>query len=162
LSAGNVATEDEVVPTREPDPELAERSVRELAATTDAELATAIRTAAAAVGEHARTWRRSTAWRGRAVESRTYQAAVDALTALAALPADTPPRTLVVTLSPILGAWWPSYPPAAAATAEAVGRLREVVNRRGLVEAARSMVDSGLVGTDEWHRQLRAGKDRRR
>jgi hypothetical protein len=135
------------------------RSVRP--ATTDAELAAAVRTAAEAVGEHARTWRRSADWRGGRVEARTYTAAVNALTALAALPADASPRTLEATLSPILGAWWPSYPPAAAATADAVDRLRQAVNKRFLVESARGFVHSGLVGSDEWHRQQRAGKGRR-
>jgi hypothetical protein len=130
--------------SRSYDPELAKRSMRALAAVTDAQLAEEIRAAAAAVLELAETWRRGEGWPHGPMDRDTYASAAAAGKALTELPADAALPAVVAAVSPILGQWWPDRPDTAAALHEAVERLRHVaMHRTSLVRDARKITSHG-------------------
>jgi hypothetical protein len=121
------------------DPELAERSVRELAGVTDAELAANIRAAYAAVVDRAEAWRQ-TGWPREHWERVAYAALVDGRDGLAKLPVDAPLPGLVQAVSPVLGQWWPHHSAEARDLAAAVERLRAAaLHRPPLVRDSRRL-----------------------
>ncbi|MFY1674011.1 hypothetical protein ACN27G_29340 [Plantactinospora sp. WMMB334] len=109
------------------DPDLAARSVRDLAVVTDAELAAGIRAAYVEVAERRRQvdgqprehWERA-----------AYAALRHGRDALAAMPDDVPPPVLVKAVGPVLGQWWPAQPAKARLIADAVQRLRNAAKIR--------------------------------
>jgi hypothetical protein len=126
------------------DPDLAERSMRALAAVTDAQLAEEIRAAAATVLELAETWRRGEGWPHGPMDPNTYASAAAARKALTELPVDAPLPAVVDAVRLILGQWWPDRPDTAAALHEAVERLRHVaMHKTSLVRNARQITSHG-------------------
>jgi hypothetical protein len=125
------------------DPELAARSVAELAAVTDAELVVEVR---GCVEEVLMAWH---AWRsdpgypargapGRSASDNTGELVTTTAKLVEALPGDADLATLVAAVRPLLGAYIPpSY--GLAEIAAAVDRLREpAIIRPGLVREARA------------------------
>lgn len=126
------------------DPERAARSVRELAAVTDADLAGDVRAAAAAVVELAEAWRRGPGWPRTETDRAAYATAAAAGTAVAGLDPGAPLQAVVAAVSPILGQWWPDRPAAAEALRAAVEQLRvAAMHRPGLVRTARQLTSHG-------------------
>lgn len=125
------------------DPEQADRTVRQLADTTDAELIAGIRAALAEVAELAQVWRQSPHWATAApTERRAYEATQQARAALAELGDAASVAAAVDAVRPVLGCWWPSTPAPAGAAGEAVERLRAAaMHRPSLVRDARQLAD---------------------
>jgi hypothetical protein len=108
------------------DSDLADRSVRELAVVTDADLGAGIRTAYAELVELAKQRRRVEGWPGEYWEKAAYAVLLDGRDAVAGLSDDV----LLAAVSPVLGQWWPDQSPRARAVAGAVRRLRTAVKIR--------------------------------
>ncbi|WP_173054943.1 hypothetical protein [Phytohabitans houttuyneae] len=126
------------------DPRRAAEFVRELAATTDAQLVEEIRAAADVVLRLAEVWRGGPGWPHGPMDRDAYATATVAAKSLAALPSGTPLSAVTVAVGPILNGWWPERPEAAAALHEAVERLRRVaMHKTTLVSDARWITSHG-------------------
>jgi hypothetical protein len=120
-----------------------ETKLRELAAVPDAELVEDIHAAAAAVFAAFEVWRAGPGWSSDSLGVRLAQVVTDVRAAIAALPAGAGVTATVNAVRPLLGAYWPDRPAAAAATAAAVEQLRAAaLHRPSGVAQARTMLDT--------------------
>ncbi|MGX6607478.1 hypothetical protein ACWKSP_35935 [Micromonosporaceae bacterium Da 78-11] len=125
--------------------QLARRSVAELAATTDEELAADIRAAATALLAAVAERRARGGWPESAFEVRAHNAAVLAVRAVAELAPEAPLLVLTRAVAPALGEWWPASPAVERPLFETVERLRVAALHRPGVGLRRSRCSSAEV-----------------